>query len=145
MVSVFVSDVNTVNSQGIALHWSAKRKHIFLYWGHFGYILSVGFVTVQNLQLQLCKEPKSLDAGTDIEQPLPGLPPPSYDETETPKNDKIHEKTGVKYPEPLEGDGWPKTTGLLKAVTVDEDGLEIIKMLKNGFGVNFFGYLTMIR
>ena len=102
-------------------------------------------MAVKNLKLKLSKEPKSLGAETNIEQPLPGLPPPAYDEAETPKNDKIHEKTGVEYPEPLEGDGWPKTTGKLNAVTVDEDGLEIIKMLKNGFGVNFFGYLTMIR
>ena len=47
--------------------------------------------------------------------------------------------------EPLEGDGWPKTTGRLKSVEVDENGLEIIKMLKNGWGAEFFGYLAMIR
>ena len=79
---------------------------------------------------------------------MPGLAPPSYDETagdQSDKNDKVHEKTGVEYPHPLEGDEWPKTTGRLKSVTVDEDGLEIIKLLKNGFGCEFFGYLAMIR
>ena len=74
---------------------------------------------------------------------MPGLAPPSYDEPE--KNDNVHEKTGVKYPHPLEGDEWPKTTGRLKSVEVDEDGLEIIKLLKNGYGCEFFGYLAMIR
>ena len=47
------------------------------------------------------KEPKSLDAETDLDHALPGIAPPSYDEmtTEPTKNSKIHEKTGVEYPE----------------------------------------------
>ena len=47
------------------------------------------------------KEPKSLDAETDHNHALPGIAPPSYDEmtTEPTKNNKIHAKTGVEYPE----------------------------------------------
>ena len=103
-----------------------------------------------SIKFQLLKEPKSLDTEIDIDQAsawdLPGHAPPSYDETEClSKSNKIHEKTDVEYPEPLEGNEWPKTTGRLKSVEVDENGLEIIKMLKNGWGAEFFGYLAMIR